>query len=103
MRTQQKVDTISSECPTYAHLRSYILNKTMEALTQARDRRGIEYTGLGPDDFEDMDALTKLKVMISKRLDSVSSENKVDGAFSKYLKRAWRVSRERLIQERWSN
>ena len=49
-----------------------------------------------------MDAWSKLEVMVGKRLDSVASENKVDGAFRKYLKKAWRV-RERLIQERWGN
>ena len=56
----------------------------------------------GPDDFEDMDAWSKMEVIVGKRLDSVASENKVYGAFRKYLKRAWRV-RERLIQERWGN
>ena len=89
------------ECSAYAQLRRSMLNKTMEALTQARVRRGIEYNDLGPDNFEYMDAWSKLEVMVGKRLESVASENK-DGAFRKYLKRAWRV-RERLIQERWGN
>ena len=90
------------ECSAYAQLRRCMLNKTMEALTQARDRRGRELNGLGPDDFEDMDDWSKMEVIVGKRLDSVATENKVDGAFRKYLKRAWKV-RERLIQERWGS
>ena len=43
------------ECSAYAKLRRSMLNKTMEALTKARVRRGVEYNGLGPDDFEYID------------------------------------------------
>ena len=84
------------ECPAFEVLRDTMKNKTMEALASARDRGGILYSGLSPLGFEGLEAEAQLEVLLGKRLESVSSENKIDLAVRKYLRRAWRV-REGLI------
>ena len=86
------------ECPAFEGLRRIMKNKTMEALTAARNRGGISFSGVSPLEFEGMQAETQLEILLGKRLDSVRTENKIDLAVRKYLRRAWRV-RERLIDD----